>query len=88
MIGSASIESTGGASMTTIPVDALLEADGDRASVFVLVARTDRVQRRAVRVAAVRGDRAAIREGLEGASSVVTSGAPYLVDGAAVRVTP
>ena len=88
LVGSASIDASGRGGMTTIPVDALLEADGDRASVYVLSPQRDRAQRRAVRVATIRGDRAAVREGLDGASAVITSGASFLTEGAAVRVTP
>jgi RND family efflux transporter MFP subunit len=88
LIGTASIEAIGRGTLPTVPVDALLEADGDRASVFVLSPRRDRAQRRAVRVATIRGDRAALREGLDGATTVVTSGASYLTEGAAVRVLP
>jgi membrane fusion protein, multidrug efflux system len=88
LIGTASIEVTGRGALPTIPVDALLEADGDRASVFVLPAGSDRVRRREVRVATIRGDRAALREGLDSVRTVVTSGAPYLSEGAVVRVLP
>ncbi|MEO6526492.1 MAG: efflux RND transporter periplasmic adaptor subunit [Gemmatimonadaceae bacterium] len=88
LIGAASIDAVGRGTLPTVPVDALLEADGDRASVFVLSPRRDRVQRRAVRVATIRGDRAALREGLDGVTAVVTAGASYLTEGAAVRVLP
>jgi RND family efflux transporter MFP subunit len=86
MIGTATIAAAGKGSLPTVPVDALLEADGDRASVFVVSG--DRAHRRAVRVATIRGDRVAVREGLEGATSVVVTGASYLSDGAAVKVLP
>ena len=86
MIGSASIAAAGKGSLPTIPVDALLEADGEQASVYVLAG--DRARRRAVRVATIQGDRVAVRQGLDGVSSVVVTGASYLNDGAAVRVLP
>jgi RND family efflux transporter MFP subunit len=86
MIGSASIAAAGRGALPTIPVDALLEADGDRATVYVVSG--DRARRRAVRLATIQGDRVAVREGLDGASSVVVSGGSYLSDGAAVRVLP
>jgi RND family efflux transporter MFP subunit len=88
LIGSASITAGGRGTLPTVPVDALLEADGDRASVYVLAPSGDRVRRRAVRVATIRGDRVAVREGLDGASRVVVTGAAYLSDGATVRVLP
>jgi RND family efflux transporter MFP subunit len=86
LIGNATIAAAGRGTLPTVPVDALLEADGDRASIYVVSG--DRAHRRLVRVATIRGDRVAVREGLDGASSVVVTGAPYLSDGAAVRVLP
>lgn len=86
MIGSATIQAAGRGTLPTVPADALLEADGDRASVFVVAG--GRARRRAVRVATIQGDRVAVREGLDGASHVVVTGASYLSDGAAVRVLP
>jgi len=86
MIGSTTIAATGRGSLPTVPVDALLEADGDRASVFVVSG--GRARRRAVRVATIQGDRVAVREGLAGDTSVVVTGATYLDDGAAVTVLP
>ena len=88
LIGSASITAGGRGTLPTVPVDALLEADGDRASVYVIAPSGDRVQRRAIRVATIRGDRVAVRAGLDGASRVVVTGAPYLSDGVTVRVLP
>ena len=41
-----------------------------------------------VEIAFVRGDQATVRGGLAGVTRVVTDGAPYLNDGAAVRVMP
>jgi membrane fusion protein, multidrug efflux system len=86
MIGTATIAAAGKGSLPTVPVDALLEADGDRASVYVV--NGDRARRRAVRVATIQGDRVAIREGLDGASNVVVTGGSYLSDGATVQVLP
>lgn len=86
MIGHATIQAAGKGSLPTVPVDALIEADGDRGSVFVVAG--DRARRRAVRVAAIQGDRVAVRGGLDGASHVVVTGASYLSDGAAVKVLP
>jgi hypothetical protein len=41
-----------------------------------------------VRIAFLAGDRVAIASGLEGVAAVVTDGAAYLDDGAAVTVRP
>ena len=71
-----------------MPIDAVLEADGSRATVFTLSADGTHAERRAVRIAFLAGDRVAVVSGLEGARSVVTDGAAYLDDGSAVRVRP
>ena len=87
MIGRAELVPNGAAALRSVPIEALLEADGDRASLFALD-KDNRVKRVDVRVAFVRGQRAALRGGLEGVSRVVTDGAAYLSDGSTVRVTP
>lgn len=71
-----------------VPIEAVLEADRDRAVVFALSADGARVERRTVTVAFLDGDRVAVAAGLEGVSRIVTDGAAWLVDGAAVRVLP
>jgi multidrug efflux pump subunit AcrA (membrane-fusion protein) len=87
MIGRVEIRARGGERVRTVPVEALLEADGDRATIFAL--GTDgRARRVAVEVAFVRGPQAGIRADLAGATRVVTDGAAYLNDGSAVRVLP
>jgi RND family efflux transporter MFP subunit len=66
------------------PIAAVIEADGDRAAVFVV---TDEVaRRRPVRVAFIAGNTVAIREGLETGETVVTDGALFLRDGERVQV--
>lgn len=67
-----------------VPVEALVEGDGDRAGVYTLSGST--VRRVPVRTAFIDGDRVAIRDGLEGVEQVVTDGVAELSDGIAVRV--
>ena len=67
-----------------MPIGAVIEADGDRAAVFVVgdgVAR-----RRAVRVAFIAPDAVALSEGLAPGETVVTDGALYLQDGERIEV--
>jgi RND family efflux transporter MFP subunit len=66
-----------------VPVAAIVDADGDRAAVFVLDA-SGRARRQPVRVAFISGDRVALREGPGGA--VVADGAAYLDEGAPAKV--
>jgi membrane fusion protein, multidrug efflux system len=87
MIGRVEILARGGERLRTVPIEALLEADGDRATLFAL-GPDGRAKRVPVEVAFVRGEQAAVRGVLAGVSRVVTDGAAYLDDGAAVRVMP
>ena len=87
MIGRVEIATRGGERLRAVPVEALLEADGDRATLYA-IGPNGHAKRVPVEVAFVRGDRATVRGGLAGVTSVVTDGAPYLNDGAAVRVLP
>jgi membrane fusion protein, multidrug efflux system len=87
MIGRVEIATRGGEPLRAVPVEALLEADGDRATLYA-IGPDGRAKRVPVEVAFVRGDRATVRGGLAGVTQVVTDGAAYLNDGAAVRVMP
>ena len=88
LVGRAEIRPARGSPATLVPIEAVLEADGAEATVYALSADGKRAQRRRVTVAFIEGDRVAVAGGLEGASRVVTDGAAYLDDGAAVRVAP
>lgn len=69
-----------------IPIGALVEGRGDRASVFV--ADGARAKKLAVRVAFLQGDRAALASGLETVERVIDSGASQLADGSTLRILP
>lgn len=65
------------------PIAAIIEADGDRATVFVV---SDGVaRRRDVRVAYIASNGVAIGSGLRVGETVVTDGALYLADGERIR---
>lgn len=66
------------------PLSALVEGDGDRASVFKVEA--GRARRQEVRIAFITNGAAALATGLAAGDQIVTEGAPYLNDGDAVRV--
>jgi multidrug efflux system membrane fusion protein len=87
MIGRVEIVARGAERLRRVPVEALLEVDGDRATLFAL-GPDGKAKRVAVEVAFVRGEQAAVRGELAGVSRVVTDGAAYLNDGDAVRVLP
>jgi len=88
LVGRVEIRPARGAPATLVPIEAVLEADGAEATVYALSADGTRAERRRVTVAFIEGSRVAIAGGLEGASRVLTDGAAYLDDGAAVRVAP
>ncbi len=87
LVGEVEIRPAATRTFTLVPVDALLEADGARATVFTLSADGRRAVRRTVTIAFLAGDRVAVG-GLDGARAVVTDGAAYLNDGDLVRVQP
>ena len=70
--------------LTYVPMAALVEGDGDRASVFVLA--DGKAQRRPVRVAFITADSIALESGLAAGESVITDGALFLENGEAVEV--
>jgi RND family efflux transporter MFP subunit len=88
LVGRVEVRPAHGAPATLVPIEAVLEADGAEATVYALSADGSRAERRRVTVAFIEGDRVAVADGLEGASRVLTDGAAYLDDGAAVRVAP
>ncbi|MEM1041541.1 MAG: efflux RND transporter periplasmic adaptor subunit [Bacteroidota bacterium] len=72
-----------------VPVDALVAGDGDTGTVFGIepgAGGAATARQLTVEIAAVSGDHLAVRSGLGGVAHLVTTGAAYLTDGAAVRV--
>ena len=71
-----------------VPVEALLEGDGEVASVFTLAEDGRTARRQRVRVAFLSGadGRAALSEGPGGGTRVITDGVAFLRDGQAVAV--
>lgn len=67
-----------------VPIEALVEADGSRGTVFVL--KDGRAERREVTIAFLAGERVALAGGVAAGEQVITAGAAYLQNGAAVQV--
>ena len=86
LIGSAEIQVRAAGRFAFVPVGALLEADADSATVFVLAADGVRAERRRTRVAFLDGSLVALSGGVKADDRVVVEGATRLVDGASVRV--
>ncbi|HEX6371205.1 MAG TPA: efflux RND transporter periplasmic adaptor subunit [Longimicrobium sp.] len=88
LVGRVEMRPAAGAQMALVPIQAILEADGDAATVYTLAADGRTAKRLPVTVGFIAGERVAVSGGLDGVASVVTDGAAYLGDGAAVRVVP
>ncbi len=73
----------GSSTLPYAPIAAVIEADGDRAAVFVL--EDGLARRRAVRIAFIAPAAVAIAEGLKVGETVVTDGALYLEDGEKIQ---
>jgi membrane fusion protein, multidrug efflux system len=85
LVAKVSIADQDAESVPVIPVTALLEADGKAAVVFV-VAESEHARRVAVQTGRLLGERIEIVSGLAPGDRVVTEGAAWLDDDAAVRV--
>jgi RND family efflux transporter MFP subunit len=67
-----------------IPIDAIVEGEGSDGVVFTI--RDNKAIKVKIKVAHIFPETAAVRSGLEHVENVVTSGAAYLTEGAAVKV--
>jgi multidrug efflux pump subunit AcrA (membrane-fusion protein) len=76
------------APFVTVPLAALVGADGARGKVFALAADRKHVSPRDVEIAFLYGDRVALIGGLDGVTEVVSDGAPYLDERSLVAVKP
>jgi RND family efflux transporter MFP subunit len=70
--------------LTYVPMAALVEGDGDRASVFVI--DDGKAVKRNVQVAFITADSIALESGLRSGETVITDGALFLEDGESVEV--
>jgi RND family efflux transporter, MFP subunit len=70
---------------TLIPVEAIIEGDGQSAFVFALQDDGESVKKMPVRIAFIEGTQAVVASGLEGVREIVTAGVPYLNEKKKVR---
>jgi len=82
----AEIFPSSGVAVVLVPIEALVDSDGDEGYVFLLDKGGETVRRVRIEVIEIVGELVAVG-GLSGSGElVVTDGAPYLIDGAKVRV--
>lgn len=85
-VGTVEVRPRGATPLAMVPVESVLEANGDAGVVYTVGADGKRAERRAVQLAFLAGERVAIRSGLEGVRMVVTEGADRLDAGDRVEV--
>ncbi len=78
LIGRAEIRVRDEGRVATIPLEAVVEANGDSASIFVVAEGATTASRRQVRLGRIVGDRAAVLDGVRPGEVVVVRGAAYL----------
>ncbi len=88
LVGAVEIRPAADQTVTLVPSESVLEADGSHGVVYTLASDGRAAVRRPVTIAFLAGDYIAIAAGLEGAKSVITEGAAYLDNGQAVEVRP
>ncbi|MBK6350831.1 MAG: efflux RND transporter periplasmic adaptor subunit [Proteobacteria bacterium] len=71
---------------TVVPVTALVDADGQRATVYVLDREKNVARRKDVTLGPLLGERVIVTAGLVTGEPVITDGAAWLTDGRSVRV--
>ncbi len=86
LVGKVTLKPTEGAVGKIVPIQALIEASDDRASVFVFDPATRRVRRAAVRLGRMNETQIEVREGVQTGAFIVTDGAAFLDDGETVRI--
>lgn len=74
----------GKADLLSVPVDALIEGKNDSAYVFTATGQT--AQRKLVRVAYLKGNKAFISSGLDAGDRVIREGSAYLTDGSVIQI--
>lgn len=93
LVGRVEIAARARGTSTLVPVDALVEADADSATVYTVSSTTigrdhaPTAEAHHVRITQIAGDRVAVT-GIEPGARVITRGAAYLHHGSTVRIVP
>jgi membrane fusion protein, multidrug efflux system len=86
LVAKVTLSPSTGVATAVIPVQALIEASGSEASVFVLGADRRTVRRLAIRIGRMSGAEVEVLDGLSPGALVVVDGGAFLEDGQAVRI--
>ncbi|MBO6904727.1 MAG: efflux RND transporter periplasmic adaptor subunit, partial [Parvibaculum sp.] len=87
-IGEARIDpaDASGTPVLAIPATAILEGHGATANVYLVDEKTMTVTQKRIGIGRVSGDEVIVEQGLEEGDRVVSAGAPYLREGAKIRI--
>jgi len=85
-VAKAEIQTSKKPNVITLPISALVEADGDKGYVFVYLKDEGKVKRKQVKILSLYEDKVAVNSGIDTNEILVTEGASYLVDGVTVKV--
>lgn len=88
IVASVEIVPSAAAPIALVPVEAVLEADGDEATVYSVDPLTGRARRHRVHIAHLDGRHIGIVAGLEGITEVITEGSSRVAEGDSVKVLP
>jgi RND family efflux transporter MFP subunit len=86
MVAKIKILPSSGPSMLVIPIEALVEAEGDLGYVYTLSTDQQSVKKIPVRIALMQKNTVAISEGLQANDTIITEGVSYLTTDARVKV--
>jgi RND family efflux transporter MFP subunit len=75
-----------GISSLLVPIESLVEADGERGFIFIVSETGDVARRVPVELDVLVGESVAVRGPIKAGMMVVTEGAPYLIDGSRIEV--
>jgi len=85
MFGRATIQTGRSSQQTVIPYEALIEADGDRAFVYVPVGTT-RVRRVPIQIEQFDPEQVVVKDGLENVPAFVVSNSAFLNEQSTIRI--
>ena len=86
LVGSVEVSPRAHGVVPLVPIESLVEGDGDSATVYVVSPDGRRALRRRVLVAFITGASAAISSGIANGDRIITAGAGYVRDSALVRI--
>jgi RND family efflux transporter MFP subunit len=76
------------AAAVLVPIEALVEADGDKAYIYVLNDNKQTVKKTAVQIAGIYDNLVGISSGLQDNATIITEGNNYLTESSKVKVVP